>query len=37
MSKRSNALQSTAGYRFEGSHLHILDGTGQVVIVFNPQ
>jgi heat shock protein HslJ len=31
------ALQSAAGYKFEGSQLHILDGTGQVVIVFNPQ
>ena len=31
------ALQSAAGYTLQGSQLHIIDGTGQVVIVFNPQ
>ena len=31
------ALQSAAGYKLQGSQLHILDGTGQVVIVFNSQ
>jgi heat shock protein HslJ len=31
------ALQSAAGYTFHGSQLHVIDGTGQVVIVLNPQ